>query len=201
MCSGMEISGTAWEKHKPQGTAGILYPPKANYTSPDTGLSIRRQEGYDAALCVQPALQDDGGGELVDDVAAVIAFCRIVTGCLESGVGLGGGEALVPEMDGERWVAGFCDEGFELVDEAMDPLGLAAGVSGEVERVADDDAGTVMAAGEAKDGALVAAGLRAIDGEKRLRDAENAGERDTDAARADIETEPRLLWAGHPCSS
>ena len=73
---------TAWEKHKPQGTAGILYPPKAYYTSPATGLSIRRQEGYDAALCVQPALQDDGGGCLVDLVAAGIAVCRIVTGGL-----------------------------------------------------------------------------------------------------------------------
>ncbi len=153
-------------------------------------------------MCIQPALQDDGGSELIDavkaDVPVCMAVCRVVTGGLEDGMGLGGGEALVPEMDGERWVAGFCNERFELVDEAMDALGLAAGVSGEVERVADDDAGTAMAAGEAEDGALVAAGLSAFEGEQRLRDAKGVGERDTDAAGADVEAEPGLGLCGHP---
>jgi len=106
-------------------------------------------------------------------------------------------------MDGERWAAGFTvvrflDEGLELVNEAVDAFGLAAGVSGEVERVADDDPGTAMAAGEAEDGALVATGLCALDGEQRLRDAQGIRERDTDAAGADIETEPGLLLWGHP---
>ena len=108
-------------------------------------------------------------------------------------MGLGGGEALVPEMDGEGWVIRrFRNEGLQLVDKAMDALGLAAGVSGEVQWVADDDAGAAMAAGEAEDGALVAAGLGALEGEQRLGDAQGIGERDTDAAGTDVEAEPGL---------
>lgn len=49
-----------------------------------------------------------------------------------------------------------------------------------------------MAAGKAEDGTLITSGLRAFDSEQRLRDAERIGERDTDAARAYIQTEPRL---------
>jgi hypothetical protein len=79
----------------------------------------------------------------------------------------------------------------------MDTVGLTAAVSGEVQRVADNDAGAVVAAGESEDGALIAAGLGALDGEERLRNAERIGERDTDAAGADIETEPRLELRRH----
>ena len=86
----------------------------------------------------------------------------------------------------------FGDEGFELIDEAMDALGLAAGVAGEKQRIADDDADAVMAAGEAEDGALVAAGLGALDGEHRLCDAQSVRERDADAASADIQAERGL---------
>ena len=94
---------TAWEKHKPQGTAGIRYPPKPHYTTPG-GLRNRRKEGYGAALGVEPALQDEGGGELVDFAAGMPGDRRIVAGGFEGGVGLGGGEALVPEMNGEAGV-------------------------------------------------------------------------------------------------
>ena len=108
-------------------------------------------------------------------------------------MGLGSGEALVPEMDGEGWmVRRFRNEGLQLIDETVDALGLAAGVSGEVQRVADNDAGAAMAAGEAEDGALVAAGLRTLDGEQRLGDAQGIGERDTDAAGTDVEAKPGL---------
>jgi hypothetical protein len=144
-------------------------------------------------VCVQPALQDDGRSELVDPVKADVAVCGIVTGCLESGVGLGGGEALVPEMDREsRTIRRFRDEGFQLIDEAMDALRLPACVPGEVQRVADHDPGTAMPAGEAQDGALVTAWLRALDGKQGLCDAQSVGERDTDAARSNIEAEPGL---------
>jgi hypothetical protein len=64
-----------------------------------------------------------------------------------------------------------------------------------VERVADDDAGATVPTRKAQDRPLVAAGLRAFDGEQGLRDAERVGERDTDAARADIEAEPGLRAA------
>lgn len=76
----------------------------------------------------------------------------------------------------------------------MDALGLAAAIAGEMQRIADDDACTAVTPREAEDGALVAARLRALDGEEGLGNAENARECDTDAARADVEAEP---GAGH----
>jgi hypothetical protein len=61
------------EKHKPQGTAGIRYPPKGHYTT--AGISgVRREEGGDPALRVEPSLEDKGSGDLVDDVAAGVAI-------------------------------------------------------------------------------------------------------------------------------
>jgi hypothetical protein len=204
----MAISVTAWEKHKPQGTAGIRYPPKHYYTTPG-GLKNRREEGDAATLRVEPALQDEGGGELVDFASGSLA--RVVAGGFEGGMSLGGGEALVPEMNGEAGAVGgsvfwgvfvllgrrFGDERLELINKAMDALGLAAAISGEVQRIADDYAGAVVTACESEDRALIAAGLRALDSEKRLRNAEGIGERDTDAAGADIEAEPRLELRAH----
>jgi hypothetical protein len=70
---------TAWEKHKPQGTAGIRYPPKDHYTTPD-GLRNRWEEGDAATLRVEPALQNEGGGELVD--FAAVSLARVVAGRL-----------------------------------------------------------------------------------------------------------------------
>jgi hypothetical protein len=121
---------------------------------------------------------------------------------------LGGGEALVPEMNGEagavcgRGVFALLDGGLgkerlEFIDKAVDPLGLAAAISGEVQRIADDDAGTVVTACQPEDGALIAAELGALDCEERLRNAECIRERDTDAAGADIEAEPRLELRAH----
>ena len=186
---------TAWEKHKPQGTAGIRYPPKHHYTTPG-GLRNRRKEGDAATLRVEPALQNKGGGELVDFAAGSLA--RVVAGGLKSGVRLGGGEALVPEVDGEAGAVRTrgivaCPSGrlryerFEFVDKTMDAVGLAAAIPGQVQRVADDDAGASVTARETEDGALVAAGLAALNCEEGLRNAECIGERNTDAARADIE--------------
>jgi hypothetical protein len=157
-------------------------------------------------LGIEPALQDEGGGKLIDDAGADAAISRMVACGFERRVDRGGGKALVPEVNGQAGMAsigdvfvrlGVClgDEPLQFVHEAMDPLGLGAMVSGEVERIADDDAGAAVAACETEDGALVAAGLRAFDGEQGLRDAERVGERDTDAARADIEAEPGLRAA------
>jgi hypothetical protein len=148
-------------------------------------------------------LEDKGGGELVDPMAAGVAIGGVVAGGFEYGVGLGGGEALVPEVNGEagafraRDIAGCLTGGLgnecsEIVYEAVDALGLSAEISGEVQRIADDDARAAVAPREAKDGALIAAGLRALDGKERLGDAEGAGERDTNAARTDIEAEPGM---------
>jgi hypothetical protein len=92
-------------------------------------------------------------------------------------------------------VWGFGDEGFELVDEAMDTLGLATEVTREMQGIANDNAGALMAADKAEDGALVAAGLGALDGEERLCDAQGIGERDADAAGADVQAKPGLRRA------
>jgi hypothetical protein len=158
-------------------------------------------------LRVEPALENKRGGELVDFVAARVGIGGIMTGCFEGGMGLGGREAFVPEMNGEAGAVGrgvfapldgrLDKERLEFIDKAMDALGLAAAISGEVQRIADDDAGAVVTACESEDGALIAAGLGALDGEERLRKAEGIGERDTDAAGADIEAKPRLELRAH----
>src|ERR1700759_3914417 len=87
------------------------------------------------------------------------------------------------------------EQGPELLDEAVNALGLRAAISGDVQRVADHDTRATMASREAEDGALIAAGLCALDGQERLSDTEGVRERDSDAARADIEAEPRLCHA------
>ena len=74
----------------------------------------------------------------------------------------------------------------------MDAFGLVAAIPGEVQRVADDDARATVAAGEAEDRALITAGLRTLDSQEGPGDAESVGERDTDAAGAYVEAEPRL---------
>ena len=89
----------------------------------------------------------------------------------------------------------FSNQRPEFIHETMDPFGLGAAVPREMERIADDDAGTAVPTRQAKDGALVAARLRALDGEQRLRDPEGVGDRDADPARAHIEAEQRMRWA------
>jgi hypothetical protein len=100
------------------------------------------------------------------------------------------GSGVVAPLGGRK-------ERLEFIDEAMDAVGLAAAISGEVQRIADDDAGAVVTACEPEDGALIAAGLGALDSEERLRNAEDIGERDSDAAGTDIEAEPRLELRAH----
>ncbi len=171
---------TAWEKHKPRGTAGIRYPPKSHYTTERLALRVRRKEGNAAALRVEPALEDKRGGKLVDFVAAGVGIGGIVTGSFERSVGLGGGEALIPEVDGEagsvcRFLGFGCcvgDQRFELIHKTVNARGLPAAIAGEVQRIADDDAGAAVAAREAQDGSLIATRLAALDGEQRLRDPE-----------------------------
>jgi len=98
---------------------------------------------------VEEGLEDEGGGDLVDDLAVGLAG---VAGLVEDLVGFAGGEALVPEVDGEA------GEGGELGGEGLGFGGLGAGVAGEVGGVADDDGDDVVAARQAGDGAEVFAG-------------------------------------------
>jgi hypothetical protein len=193
---------TAWEKHKPQGNGRDSVSAKAPLYDGCGRLWTGRKQGHGAALSVEPALQNEGGGKLVDEttagLAANSAIGRMVACRFERCVGLGGGKALVPEVNGEAGMASigdvfvcvgrcFGDERLQLIHKAMDPLGLGAAVSREVERIADDNAGATVAACKAEDGTQVAAGLRTLNGEQRLREAQGIGECDADAARADIE--------------
>ena len=129
----------------------------------------------------------------------------ITAGSVHCGVSLGGRETFVPEVDGED---GACGSGFcgrcllghqrvELLDEAVDAFSLAAPVSGEVERIADDDAGATMTAGQPQDGTLIAARLCAFQGHQRLSDAKGIGDRDADSACPDVEAEPGLGGIRH----
>ncbi len=131
---------------------------------------------------VEEGLQDEDGGELVDDGAAVAAGG--VAGGVEMAVGLGGGEALVPEVDGEAEV------GAELLGEGLRLGGLWALVAGHVQGIADDGFGGGVLAQDAGDGFHVGAGVGAVQGEERLRGvAERVGDGDADAAVANIEGE------------
>ena len=65
-----------------------------------------------------------------------------------------------------------------------------------MQRIADDDACAAVTPCQAEDRALVAAGLRALDGEQGVGKAENVGECNSDAARPDVEAEPRLGLTG-----
>jgi hypothetical protein len=105
-----------------------------------------------------------------------------VAGVVEVAVGLGGGEALVPEMDGDG------ELGAEVFGEGLGLGGLRTLVAGHVERVADDGLGDVVLAEDAGDGLEVRAAAGAMQREERLRgEAEGVGERDADAAVADVE--------------
>ncbi len=105
-----------------------------------------------------------------------------MAGVVEVAVGLGGGEALVPEMDGDG------EPGAEVFGEGLGLGGLRTLVAGHVERVADDGLGDVVLAEDAGDGLEVRAAAGAMQREERLRgEAEGVGERDADAAVADVE--------------
>jgi hypothetical protein len=106
-----------------------------------------------------------------------------VAGVVEMAVGLGGGEALVPEVDGEG------ELGAEVGGEGLGLGGLGALVAGHVEGIADDGLGDLVLAEETGDGLEVRAAAGAVEGEDGLRgEAEGVGEGDADAAVADVET-------------
>ncbi len=197
---------TAWEKHKPRGNGRDpvsaktpLYKGRTVIEGSDLSLrwSLRGKQRDGTGVVVKPPLEDEGGSSLVDNVAADMAIGGIPAGGFEGEVHLRGGEALVPEVDGESRMLRLSDEGFQFTGKAMDARGLGTCLSRESQGIADDDAGASMAARETKDRALIAPGLRALDGEQRLGDTERVGEGDADAARADVEAEPRLRLCAH----
>ena len=149
-----------------------------------SGLSRGWRWGGWSAAVVEKGLQNQRGGDLIDDFGVVLAG---VASLVKKGVGFLGGEALVPEVDGQA------GERAELGGEGLDLLRPRADFAGEMEGQADDDGGDAVAAAEAGDGAegLAGAGARVaveVEGEDGLGgEAELVGDGDADAARADVE--------------
>ena len=96
-------------------------------------------------------------------------------------MGLGGGEALIPQVDGQR-------EGLaKNAGEGLGAEGLGADVSGKVEWVTDDDLRAAEFAKEAAEGSEVLLLILPHEGEDRLRcEAQLIGDGDANAARAEI---------------
>lgn len=131
-------------------------------------------------------MQDEGGGDLVDDAAVFLAG---VAGFVKNLVGFARGEALVPQVDGQA------GERAELGGECLRFGGLGADLAGEMNRVANHDADDIEAAAEAGDRTEVVSGnagrwATPLEGEDRLSGkAQLVGNSDPDAAIADVETE------------
>ncbi len=99
-------------------------------------------------------------------------------------VSLGGGEALVPEVDGQ------CEGIAEGFREGLGTGGLGADVSGQIEGVTDNDLGAAEFAEEAAEGSEVLPLVLPNEREDRLRrEAQFIGDGDADPARAKIEAE------------
>jgi hypothetical protein len=147
------------------------------------------------------ALEEEGGGDLVDDVFAIEAGGMAggsgsVAGEIEEGVGVVGGEALVEEMDGEVGVglAGCFRQG---LGEGLGFGGLGAEAAVGVEGVADEEDFDVVLADEAGDGLEVGAESGAVEGEEGLGgEAEGVGDGEADAAVAYVERESAGMGHG-----
>ncbi len=98
--------------------------------------------GGAVALGFEEGLQDEDGGDLIDDSLARAAVGG-VAGVVKLAMGLGGGEALIPEMDGD---AGFSGEGG---GKLLRLGGLGALIARHVERIAHNDVGAGVLAEEA----------------------------------------------------
>lgn len=142
---------------------------------PASILIIRRQLG---AVGVEETLQYQHGGDLVDDLA--VAGKRAAGG-VEMAMGFGRGQALVPEVDGER------EGGAQSVGEGMGFGGLGANIAGHVQRIAQNDGGAPVFAEEATEGLQVGFDVPADESQDRLRgEPEFIGDGDPDAAVSEI---------------
>jgi hypothetical protein len=108
-----------------------------------------------------------------------------MAGLVENLMGFAGGEALVPEVDGEA------GESAKLSRKCLGLFGLGAEFAGEVDGIAHHDADDVEAARQAGDGAEVFSMIvTAFEGEDWLGgEAELVGDSNADAAVADVEGE------------
>ena len=151
------------------------------------GVRVGEEGGI---VCGKEAFEEQGGGDLVDDVLAVEAGGMAggaggVAGEVEEGVGVVGGETLVEKMVGEGGVSVV-----QGLGEGLGFGGLGAGGAVGVERVADEEDFDVVLADEAGDGFEVGAEGGAVEGEEGLGgETERVGDGETDAAVANVERE------------
>jgi hypothetical protein len=139
---------------------------------------IRRVRG---AVGIEKALQNQHGSDLVDDLAVA---GEGASGSVEMAVGFGGGEALVPQVDGQG------EGSAEVFGEGVGFRGLGANVPGHIERIAQDDGGAAEFAEKAAEGFKVLLRIFADEGEYGLGgEAEFIGDSDADAAIAEIEAQ------------
>lgn len=134
-----------------------------------------------AAPRVHPALQDQHRGHLVDDLAAPLDGH---IGFAQQTVGLGGAQALVPEVDGQlEALAQFFREALHLF--GLDPLGSA-----HAEGIAHDDFSDLVFAdhlfqlGEIEALVLPVEGLNTLSG-----DAQQVRDGQADSLRANVQAQ------------
>ncbi len=126
-------------------------------------------------------MQDEDGGDLVDDIFSV---ARAAADGVEMAVGLGGTEALIPQVNGQLKF------GAQAVGEFFRREGARASVAGEMNRPSNDNRRAGVASQQAAQRAQIVARIGVDDGEQRLcGQAELIGDGNADAARAVIEAE------------
>lgn len=133
------------------------------------------------AVGIEPVLQDENGGDLVDDVFSV---ARATADGVEMAVSLGGTEAFIPQVNGELKFGAQC------VGEFLRREGARAAVAGEMNRPANDNFRAGVAPQQTPQRTQVVARIGVDDGEERLGgQAELVRNGDTNPARSMVEPE------------
>ena len=133
------------------------------------------------ALGIEETLQNQYSSDLVDDLAMP---GEGAAGGVQMAVRFGGGEALVPEVNGE------CKLGAEGAGEGLGLGGLGAEIAGHVKGIAEDDGGAAEFAEKAAQGLQVLLRIPADERQQGLGgEAEFVRDGDADAAIAEIEAE------------
>lgn len=159
------------------------------------GLQVRRGWQQDGGTQAEKALQKQDGGDLINGALArdAVGFgLDALAGLVEKFVRGAGGEALVEAVKTQAGVPGF-----DLVGEGAGLASLRGGLAGEVDRVAEDQIGDLVAADQASDGFKVDVRGLAKDGQKRGgQDVERIRNADADAGIADVEREDAVGAGG-----
>jgi hypothetical protein len=136
-------------------------------------------------MCVEEALQYQYGSHLVDDLAMP---GKGPSGGVEVAMGFGGGQPLVPEVDGQR------EGGAQGVGKDLSFRGLGAHIPGHIQRVAEDDGRTPVFAEQAAEGFQVGFRISADQGQNRLRgQPQLIGDGNPDATISEIEAK-KARW-------